>query len=225
MPDGDVPLEAVLRHLRDIVEATDLPVSADFESGFGRDPEGVAASVRRCLDTGVAGLSIEDATGDPARPLFELPAAVERVRAARAAVDASGTGAVLVARAECFLTGHPDPLGEALRRLAAYADAGADCRYAPGLRTGEQAAEIVKAVAPRPVNVLVASPWATVNQLADLGVRRISVGGALARAALAAFRHAAEEIARSGTFGALGAAPSNAQMKELFRPYAARTRG
>ena len=216
-PDGGVRRAEVLRHLRGMVEATEVPVNADFESGFAPDAAGVAESVRRCLDTGVAGLSIEDSTGDPAAPLHPLEVALERLAAARAAIDASGTGAVLTARAECHLVGHPDPQRESLRRLEAYAAAGADCLYAPGLRTPEAVGAVVKAVAPRPVNVLASGPFFTARQLEDLGVRRISVGGALARAAWGGFMRAAEEIAVHGTFGALGQAPPHARLDALFR--------
>ncbi len=225
LPDGGVPRAEVLDHLRAMVEATEVPVNADFESGFAEDASGVAESVRRCLETGVAGLSIEDSTGDPAAPLHPLGAAVERLEAARAAIDASGTGAVLTARAECHLVGHPDPLRESLRRLEAYAAAGADCLYAPGLRTREAVAAVVKAVAPRPVNVLVAGPTFTVRELEDLGVRRISVGGALARAAWGAFMRAADEIAAHGTFTALGEAPPFARIDGFLREDARRRRG
>ncbi|HEY6099217.1 MAG TPA: isocitrate lyase/phosphoenolpyruvate mutase family protein, partial [Anaeromyxobacter sp.] len=206
LPDGGVPREVVLAHLRAMVEATSVPLNADFEAGFAPDPAGVSESVRLCIETGVSGLSIEDSTGDRAAPLHELPAAVERLAAARAAIDASGTGVVLTARAECHLVGHPDPLRESLKRLEAYAAAGADCLYAPGLRTREDVAAVVKAVAPRPVNVLASAPGFTVRTLGDLGVRRISVGGALARAAFGAFARAAREIAAQGTFAALGEA-------------------
>jgi len=217
LPDGGVPRAAMLRHIREVVEATEVPVSADFESGHASDPAGVAESVRLCLETGAAGLSIEDSTGEPSAPLRDLAEAVERLRAARAAIDASGTGAVLTGRAECFLVGHPDPLRESLRRLEAYAAAGADCLYAPGLRTREQVAAAVKAVAPKPVNVLVSAPGFTVRELEDLGVRRISVGGALARAAWGGLMRAAEEMAREGTFRALGEAAPFALLDRLFR--------
>jgi 2-methylisocitrate lyase-like PEP mutase family enzyme len=216
-PDGGVPRDVVLDHVRAVVLATDVPVNADFESGFATDAAGVAESVRRCLDTGVAGLSIEDSTGDPARPLHELSVALERLVAARAAIDASGTGVVLTARAECHLVGHPDPLRESIRRLEAYAAAGADCLYAPGLRTREAVAEVVRAVAPRPVNVLVSGPYFTVRELEDLGVRRVSVGGALARVAWGAFMRAAEEIARDGTFGSFSDAAQHARLDGFFR--------
>jgi 2-methylisocitrate lyase-like PEP mutase family enzyme len=164
----------------------------------------------------VAGLSIEDATGDRSRPLYDLEEAVERLRAARAAIDAFGSGVVLTARAECHLVGHPDPLRESIRRLTAYAAAGADCLYAPGLRTGEEVAAVVRAVAPRPVNVLAGAPGFSVAQLRDLGVRRISVGAALARTAWGAFLAAAEEIARDGTFASLGGATSFARLNDFF---------
>jgi 2-methylisocitrate lyase-like PEP mutase family enzyme len=204
LPDGAVPLEEVLIHLRELAEATDLPLNADFEAGHAPDAAGVAANVRRCVATGVAGLSIEDATGRPEAPLFELGEAVERVRAARAAIDASGAGVLLTARCEAHLVGHPEPLRESLRRLEAYAAAGADCLYAPGLRTREAVAAVVRAVAPRPVNVLLAAPHFSVAELSDLGVRRVSLGSALARAALQAFLRVAAELAQHGTVEGLG---------------------
>jgi 2-methylisocitrate lyase-like PEP mutase family enzyme len=224
LPDGSVPRAAVLAHLRTIVEATDIPVNADFEAGFASDAAGVAESVRLCVETGVAGLSIEDATKDRTAPLYDLPVAVERLRAARAAIDASGTGVVLTARAECFLVGHPDPLRESIRRLDAYAAAGADCLYAPGLRTPEDVLAVVKAVAPKPVNVLASAPGFPVRQLADLGARRISVGGAFARAAYGALLRAAREAAERGTFEALGDASPPGELNALFREDAKRRR-
>jgi 2-methylisocitrate lyase-like PEP mutase family enzyme len=217
LPDGAVSRDAVLAHVAEVVAAVTAPVNADFESGFARDPAGIAESVRLCIDTGVAGLSIEDSTGNRAAPLHELPVALERLAAARAAIDGSGSGVLLTGRAECHLVGHPDPLRESIRRLVAYADAGADCLYAPGLRTREAVIEVVKAVAPKPVNVLVASPSFTVRELEDLGVRRISVGGALARAAWGAFIRAATELARSGTFHARGEGASFAELDGFFR--------
>jgi methylisocitrate lyase len=217
LPDGQVTRAAMLEHVRAVAEAVDVPVNADFQAGFGLDPAAVAGSVRLCVETGAAGLSIEDSTGDRAAPLYELAVAVERLKAARAAIDASGGGLVLTGRAECHLVGHPDPLRESLRRLEAYADAGADCLYAPGLRTREAVAELVRAVAPKPVNVLVSSPVFSVRELEDLGVRRISVGGALARAAWGAFMRAAREIAIDGTFGGLADAPTFAEIDGLFR--------
>jgi 2-methylisocitrate lyase-like PEP mutase family enzyme len=205
LPDTDwaVPLEAMLAHIAEIAAATDLPVNADFESGYAHEPEGVAQNVRLCVETGVSGLSIEDATGDSARPLYELPLAVERIRAARSAIDATGSGVLLTARAECFLVGHADPLAESVRRLEAYAEAGADVLYAPGPRSREDIRAIVSAVAPKPVNVLVSGATGlSVRDLAELGVRRISLGSGLARAAWGGFMRAAEAIAREGSFDA-----------------------
>lgn len=217
--DGAVPLEPMLDHIGAIVAATDLPVNADFLAGFATAPDRVAANVERCVATGVAGLSIEDATGDPAAPLFDFGLAVERIAAARAAIDAAGGSVLLVARAECFLTGHPDPLDEAIRRLIAFAEAGADCLYAPGARTIEQVSAIVEAVAPKPVNVLAGRPDSlTVGQLAALGVRRISVGGALARMAWAGVMQASREIAGTGSFAALAGAVPGAELDRLFDP-------
>ena len=176
LPDREVTVEPVLRHLKEISAAADIPVNADFESGYARDITAMAANVRRCVETGVSGLSIEDASGDKDSPLYELDEAVARIRAARAAIDAAGGDVLLTGRAECFLFGRPD-LDETVRRLRAYAAAGSDCLYAPGIRTREQISAIVAAVAPKPVNVLIGGPLPlTVKDLADLGVRRISVG-------------------------------------------------
>jgi len=211
-----VPRAAVLEHVRTMVDAVEVPVNADFESGFGADPGAVEESVRLCVAAGVAGLSIEDATGDRAAPLFDLGVAVERLRAARAAIDASGTGVLLTARAECHLVGTPDPLRDSIRRLEAYAAAGADCLYAPGLTTAEEVAAVVKAVAPRPVNVLAGGTAFSVPRLRDLGVRRISVGAALARTAWGAFLRAAEEIAEKGSFQAFAGAESFARLNAFF---------
>lgn len=214
--DGPVGLEATLAHLREMAAATDLPVNADFQNGFAPDPDGVAENVRRALDTGIAGLSIEDATGDSAHPLYDLDTAVARLRAARAAIDAAGGDAILVGRAECFLHGRPD-LDEVVARLRAYADAGADCLYAPGLTTREQIAAVVAAVAPKPVNVLVWRPQGlTVAEIAALGVRRISVGGALARSAWAGFMRAARQLAEEGRFDEFAHAASGAELDALF---------
>ena len=198
--DGGLPLPAVLAYLRELVAATDLPVNADFESGFADTAEGVAQNVRAAIDTGIAGVSIEDATGKPAQPLMDLPTAVARLRAARAAIDASGQDVLLIGRAENFFVGQPD-LADTLRRLQAYAEAGADCLYAPGIGTPEQIAAVVAAVAPKPVNVLVggASPL-SMAELAALGVRRVSVGGGLARAAWGGFERAARALAEQGRF-------------------------
>lgn len=213
LPDGAVPRDEVLAHVREIVAATSLPVNADFEDGHGATPEEVAASVRLCVETGVAGLSIEDSTGDPAAPLYAFDVAVERLRAARGASSAAGV--VLTARSEGFIVGRPD-LEETLERLVAYADAGADCLYAPGFPP-DRIAELVAAVAPRPVNVLVSGPGPTVGDLGALGVRRISVGSALARAAWSGFLRAAREIADRGTFEALEGAEPYADLNALFR--------
>ncbi|MEP6688543.1 MAG: isocitrate lyase/phosphoenolpyruvate mutase family protein [Gemmatimonadales bacterium] len=202
-PDNGVSLEEALAHLRAIAASVEVPVNADFEGGFAIEPAQVGANVVLATRTGVAGISIEDSTGDAAHPLFEFGLAVERVRAARTAIDASGTGVLLTGRSEGFIVGRPD-LKETVRRLTAYAEAGADCLYAPGLRSRDEIATVVAAVAPKPVNVLVGSEVVTVPELADLGVRRISVGGALARAAWGGFLEAAKEIAERGTFSALG---------------------
>lgn len=203
LPDMDwaVPREMVLGHIAEIVAASDLPVNADFESGYAHDPQGVAESVGLCVATGVAGLSIEDATGDPREPLYEIGHAVERIRAARAAIEASGADVLLTGRAECYLVGHADPLRESIRRLEAYAEAGADVLYAPGPRTPEEIRAIVAAVAPRPVNLLMSqNTGLSVQDVADLGVRRISVGSSLARAAWTGFIRAATAIAEEGSF-------------------------
>jgi 2-methylisocitrate lyase-like PEP mutase family enzyme len=211
-----VPRAAVLDHVRTMAGAIDVPLNADFESGFGADPEAVAESVSLCVAAGAAGLSIEDATGDGAAPLFALDVAVERVRAARAAIDASGTGVVLTARAECHLVGTPDPLRDSIRRLEAYAAAGADCLYAPGLATSDEVAAVVRAVAPKPVNVLAGGTAFTVARLRDLGVRRISVGAALARTAWGAFQRAAQEIAGTGRFEAFAGAEPFSRLNAFF---------
>jgi 2-methylisocitrate lyase-like PEP mutase family enzyme len=214
--DNDVALDDVLAHLRTIAAAVDVPVNADFEGGFAVEPAGVAANVTLAVATGVAGLSIEDSTGESTAPLFPFHIAVERVRAARKAIDASGTGVLLTGRSEGFIAGRPD-LAETLRRLVAYAEAGADCLYAPGIRTPEEIGAVVRAVAPRPVNVLAHADFTTVAELAGLGVRRISVGGALARAAWGGFLAAAREIADRGTFGGLTAGEPSATLNDAFR--------
>jgi len=214
-PDNHVSLEEALTHLRSIAGGVDIPVNADFEGGFAIEPPQVGANVALATGTGVAGLSIEDSTGDPAHPLFDFGLAVERVRAARLAIDASGTGVLLTGRSEGFIVGRPD-LAETIRRLTAYADAGADCLYAPGLRTRADIAAVVSTVAPNPVNVLVGSDFATVAELAELGVRRISVGGALARAAWGGFLRAAREIAERGTFTGLAEAVPFAEINGSF---------
>ncbi|HKI93819.1 MAG TPA: isocitrate lyase/phosphoenolpyruvate mutase family protein, partial [Gemmatimonadales bacterium] len=206
--DNHLSLDEMLAHFREMAAAVSVPLNADFEGGFAVEPEGVATHVSAAAETGVAGLSIEDSTGDPAKPLHEFDLAVERVRAARHALNAGGTGIVLTGRSEGFVVGRPD-LAETIRRLTAYAEAGADCLYAPGIRKDEEIAAVVRAVAPKPVNVLAASDFTTVAKLRDLGVRRISTGGALARAAWAAFLRTAQEIANAGTFGGLGGIVTN----------------
>jgi methylisocitrate lyase len=212
-PDNGVTLEAALAHFAEIAVAVEIPVNADFEGGFAVEPAGVAANVRRAIETGIAGVSLEDSTGDPAAPLHDFALSRERVQAARAAVR--GTGVLLVARSEGFIAGRPD-LDETIRRLVAYAEAGADCLYAPGLRTPEQIRAVVSAVAPKPLNVLVWSDFTTVAELASLGVRRISVGGALARAAWGGFMAAASEIANAGTFQRLAGGAQSAELNGLF---------
>jgi 2-methylisocitrate lyase-like PEP mutase family enzyme len=215
--DGSLSREEVLAHLRELVAATDLPVNADFESGFAADADGVAHSVRLAVETGVAGLSIEDATGNPADPLLDIASAVSRMRAARAAIDASGGETLLVGRAENFFAGRPD-LGDTITRLRAYADAGADCLYAPGIRTREQIAAVVAAVAPKPVNLLIGSTSEfTLQDVAGLGVRRVSVGGALARAAWGGFMRAARTIAEDGRFDGFANVASGAELNAFFR--------
>ena len=214
--DTAVPRDVMLAHIAEIVEATDLPVNADFEGGYARDPEGVAQSVRLCAATGVAGLSIEDSTGDASQPLYEISVAAERIQAARAAIGNSG--ALLIGRAECFLTGHADPLRESIRRLQAYAEAGADVLYAPGVRQRADIQAIVQAVSPKPVNVLMgANTGLRVADLAEMGVRRISVGSSLARAAWGGFIRAAKEIAEQGTFAAFDQATPFAELNGFFR--------
>jgi 2-methylisocitrate lyase-like PEP mutase family enzyme len=219
-PDGTngLPLDIMLEHIRDVVDATPLPVNADFQSGYAHEPEGVAENVTLCLATGVAGLSIEDNTGEEASPLYEASLAIERIRAARAAIDASGTQAVLTGRCEAWLVGQTDPFRSALERLVAYADAGADCLYAPGVSEPDEIAAIVKAVAPKPVNVLMHGPSKvlSVSRLADLGVRRVSVGSALARVAWGAFIRAALSIASTGTFDAFAGAAPFAEINDVF---------
>jgi 2-methylisocitrate lyase-like PEP mutase family enzyme len=215
--DNEISLELSLAHLRTIAGAVDVPVNADFEDGFAREPIGVAANVWAAVETGIAGVSIEDSTGEPAEPLYEFNLAVDRIKAARRAIDDSATGVLLTGRSEGFIAGRPD-LAETIRRLTAYADAGADCLYAPGVRTMSDISAIVSAVAPKPVNVLVSTDFATVSQLADLGVRRISVGGALARAAWTGFLTAAKEIASHGTFSALARNIAVPELNKLFDP-------
>ena len=214
-PDNGVTLDEALAHMSAIAAAVDVPVNADFEGGFAIEPDRVAVNVARAVTTGIAGISIEDSTGDAATPLFDFALAVGRVRAARGAIDANGSGVVLTGRSEGFIAGRPD-LAATIVRLVAYGDAGADCVYAPGLRSTSDITAVVRAVAPKPVNVLVGSDFTTVAELAAAGVRRISVGGALARTAWASFMGAATEIARDGTFAALGDAASSADIEAAF---------
>ena len=213
--DTEISLEVAVAHLRAISGSVDVPVNADFEDGFAKEPEAVAANVSAAAATGIAGLSIEDSTGSKQAPLYEFDLAVERIKAARRAIDQSGTGVLLTGRSEGFIAGRPD-IDETIRRLVAYADAGADCLYAPGVRSAADVSAIVRAVTPKPVNVLVGGDYFTFAQLADLGVRRISVGGALARAALTAFLAAAREIAEQGTFSALSRTIAVPELNALF---------
>lgn len=205
--DNQVTLEEALEHLRVVVGAVGVPVNADFEGGFAVEPAQVATNVARAVATGIAGLSIEDSSGDAADPLFDFDLAVERVGAARRAIDQSGTGVVLTGRSEGFVVGRPD-IDETLRRLRAYADAGADCLYAPRIGRLEDVAAVVAAVSPKPVNLLINAPFTTVAEAARLGVRRISVGGTLARTAWGGFLQAAREIAEQGTFSAFEELPN-----------------
>jgi len=216
-PDGGITRDSALAHLEEIVAATDLPVNADFENGFALDAADVAESVRLAIATGVAGLSIEDSTGDAAKPLYELGAAVERIRSARRAIDKAGGDTLLVGRAECFLHGRPD-LEETIGRLKAYAQAGADCLYAPGIRMREQIVAVVAGVAPQPLNLLVGSASnLTLQEIAALGVRRVSVGGALARSAWGGFMQAAKLIAEQGKFDGFASAASGNELNSFFR--------
>jgi 2-methylisocitrate lyase-like PEP mutase family enzyme len=220
LPDSvaAVPRDVALDHFREIAGATSLPVNADFQNGYADEPEGVTKNVARCIATGVAGLSIEDASGNSAAPLYDFALAVERIKAARAAIKASGISVVLTARCEAWLVGQPDPLRVALDRLVAFAEAGADCLYAPGVSKPEEIAAIVKAVSPRAVNVLVSkfNCDLTVSQLAYLGVRRISVGSALANVAWGAFMSAAWNIKDKGAFDGLAGGAPFAEINDLF---------
>lgn len=221
LPDGPASVSRglMLDHFREIVAATSLPVNADFQNGYADTSEDVAENVAHCVATGVAGLSIEDSTGIDDQPLYDFDLAVERIKAARAAIDVSGFPVVLTARCEAWLVGDSDPLNTALKRLVAFADAGADCLYAPGVTEPDEIAAIVKAVAPKPVNVLVSTNNSntTVAQLEDLGVRRISVGGALARAAWGGFIKAAKEIQSEGSFNSFTEATPFGELTQLFK--------
>ena len=213
--DGGVTLDEALSHLGEIARAVTVPVNADFEGAFAVEAERVGENVARAAATGVAGLSVEDSTGDSSEPLFAFDLAVDRIRAARAAIDASGTRVLLTGRSEGFIRGRPD-LDETVRRIRAYAEAGAECLYAPGIRTREQVEAVVRAAAPRPVNVL-AWDGTTVGEIAAMGARRISVGGSLARAAWTGFLAAAEEIAKDGTFTSLGRAVAGGELNQRFQ--------
>ena len=216
LPDNAVPRDVVLAHLRELAEVTDIPVNADFENGFAHQPNEVAENVRLCIDTGVAGLSIEDSTGHKAKPLYDVDYAMARIKAARAAIDKAEGDVILVGRAECFLVGQRD-IEQVKRRLNAYASAGADCLYAPGIQTREEIAAVVKTVAPKPVNVLISGPIGlTMADLAALGVRRVSVGGALARAAWGGFIRAAKELVENGTFNGFADAAPHGELNEFF---------
>ena len=218
LQDSAVPRDLMLDHIREIAAATSLPVNADFQTGYADEPEGVAANVLRCIATGVAGLSIEDRSGSSAAPLYEFDLAVDRIKASRAAIDASGISVVLTARCEAWLVAEPDPLRVATERLTAFAAAGADCLYAPGVSKPEEIGTIVKAVSPKPVNVLVSkfNSDLTVSRLADLGVRRISVGSALSNVAWGAFMSAARRIVDAGSFDMFAGAASAREIDDLF---------
>lgn len=222
LPDNAVPRDVMLTHIGEIVDATEIPVNADFENGYADDPDAVAENVKLCVATGVAGLSIEDTTGHKEQPLYEIAHAAERIAAARGAI--AGAGVILVGRAECFLVGLDD-IDEVIRRVTAYAEAGADCLYAPGIRTREHIAALVAAVAPRPVNLLIGGPIGlTIDDAAGLGVRRVSVGGALARAAWGGFMRAAQELSARGTFDALSDATPHDELNDFFRDNPVRNR-
>jgi 2-methylisocitrate lyase-like PEP mutase family enzyme len=215
-PDNRVTRDMVLAHLSELVAATDVPINADFEGGFAPDPAGVAEGVKLAVGTGVAGLSIEDSTGDNEKPLYDLEVAVARIGAARGAIDKAGGETLLVGRAECFLVNRPD-IEEVIARLKAYSNVGADCLYAPGISKPEQISAVVKAVAPKPVNLLIGSAIGiTVKDAEALGVRRISVGGALARAAWGAFMHVAKQIAEDGRFDGFADAVAGGELNKFF---------
>ena len=216
-PDGGLNRDEMLAHISRIVAATDLPVNADFQGAYADGPEDVASNVRLCVDTGVCGVSVEDMRSDGSNSLYDFELAVERIRAARSAIDESQTGVLLVARSECYLTGHAQPFEEALRRLRAFGDAGADVLFAPGVTKRDEIKRMVEAVSPVPLNVLVGSNVGLrMSELAEMGVRRISVGGALARSAWGGFMRAAKEIAEQGTFTAFDHAAPFRELNELF---------
>jgi methylisocitrate lyase len=213
--DNKVTVEEVLAHLTALSAAVDIPVNADFEGGFALDPDDVATNVTRAVATGIAGLSIEDSTGDKEKPLYERGMAIARIRAARQAIDAAGVDVLLTGRCEAFLWGQPD-LALVIDRLTAYAEAGADCLYAPGIKSSDEIAAVVKAVAPKPVNLLIGSSGLSVAQAEALGVRRISVGGSLARMAWAGFMRAAKEMAEQGTFAELAGGYPGGELNKMF---------
>jgi 2-methylisocitrate lyase-like PEP mutase family enzyme len=217
--DYGLKLDELLAHLTELCAGSDLPVNADFESGFADDPKGVAANVGKCVATGVAGLSVENRTSDKSKPLYDFALSVERIRAAREAIDADKSGAFLVARCEGFLTGESN-LDMTIKRLVAFSEAGADCLYAPGIHTREQIAAVVQAVAPKPVNVLVLTPDTVVADLAALGVRRVSLGGQLARAAWGGFMRASKEIIEKGTFTELANGYPGRELHAVFEKFA-----
>ena len=219
-PDNGVTLAYALRHIGEIVASTSLPVNADFEAAFAATPDEVHENSRLCIGMGIAGFSVEDYTGDPKAPFYGFAESVDRIRAARAAIDASGERVLLTARSEAIWADHPDGLQEALRRLAAFAEAGADVLFAPGLKTPDSVAEVVRVAGPLPVNVVVGAPGFTFRQLEDLGVRRISTGAGLARAAWGGFIRAAEQIAAEGRFDAFADGASSARLNELFKSHA-----
>ena len=214
--DNRVTLDEVCTHLTALCAAVDLPVNADFEGGFAHEAEKVGANVARAVKTGVAGLSIEDSTGEAAKPLYERAHAIERIKAARRTIDADNSGVLLTGRCEAFLVGQTD-LDLVIDRLKAYSDAGADCLYAPGIKTREEIAAVVKAVHPKPVNLLIGASGLSVAEAGDLGVRRISVGGSLARTGWAGFMKAAREIADKGTFTELASGYSGAELNKMFK--------
>ena len=219
LPDGAQTLDEVLAHYKELAASVDIPLNADFENGFASTPDDVAKNVTRCIETGVAGLSIEDFSGDEKKPIYDFDEALTRVKAARAAIDKAGGDVVFTARCENFLHGRPD-LDDTIKRLKAYSDAGADCLYAPLIKTREQIEAVVKAVAPKPINFLNSGPFGfTVSDLAGMGVRRISVGGTLARLAMNAFVNSAKDIAEHGKFDSFAGVMSNAEMNKFFAGY------
>ena len=222
LSDGAASKDVVLAHYRELAQSVDIPINADFENGYAHDPAEVAANVRLCIETGVAGLSIEDFTGDESAPLYDFDLALARVKAARAAIDKAGGDVVFTARTEGFIHGRTD-MDETIRRLKAYADAGADCLYAPGIKTREQIETVVKAVTPKPVNLLMSfAGGLTVADIAGMGVRRISVGGTLARVAMDAFIKSARAIAEEGRFNSFAGVMSNAELNSFFNDMAAK---